>query len=122
VRTALKARVGRCEVCGRPRNVRDLAAHEIGRARGGVRQKALDQLYALLVVCRCPDFATGCDCHRLTQAEPEARQLARLSLSRPEDYDLPAFLALTRPNAPLRILPAEIEAEIACLRLLRGDQ
>lgn len=119
VREALKARVRRCEVCLERREPWQLAAHEIGLARGGLRQKALDQLYALLLVCRSP-FPV--DCHRLTQNEPEARQLARLRLSRPQDYDLTAFLRLTRPNAPLRLLPADVEAEIDYLRLLRGDR
>ncbi len=110
VREALRQR-GRCEVCCLTgRLPEQLAVHEI--ARSALRQKALDQRYAVLVVCRGPDFIRQTDCHRAVQDEPEARQLARLLVCRPEDYNLPAYLKLTRPGAPRRITEAEVTAEL----------
>lgn len=90
-RDALKARVGRCEVCFHdPRRVRsgfiawNLSVHEI--ANGANRQKALDKAYAVLVVCPL--------CHEKLGGKgeyPESRQLAMLRRSRPGDYDLAAY-------------------------------
>lgn len=112
-RVALR-QLGVCEVCAR-RNLLpgDLAVHEI--ANGPLRQKALDLTYAVLVVCRHPDFRSQTDCHRTVQNEQEARQLARICVFRPWDYNLPAYLHLTRPAAPRRISEAEVSHEMARL-------
>ena len=99
------------------RDAEFLAGHEI--ANGPLRQKALDKRYAVLVVCRYPYFRTQRDCHRLVQNEPEAKQLARLWLSRPDDYDLVAYLELTRPNAPLRIEQWEVDRWVTVI--LEGE-
>lgn len=82
-----------------------LAVHEI--ARGPLRQKALDQLYAVLVVCGV--------CHeRLGSRKkwPESKQLAVLKCSRPQDYDLEAYCRLVNENAPYRITEDEVDAYI----------
>jgi len=110
VRAALRRR-GVCEVCCRRGLLPEmLAVHEI--ANGPLRQKALDLTYAVLVVCRQPDFRSQTDCHRTVQNEPEPRQLARICVFRPEDYNLPAYLRLTRPQALRRISEAEVMAEL----------
>lgn len=90
-RRALVARVGRCECCGfdpqrvRPGMIRwEIRCHEI--ARGVHRQKALDKRYAILVVCP--------PCHDDVDGWSEARQLAVLRRSRPQDFDLDAYNAL----------------------------
>ena len=99
VREALRAEVSRCEICGKTGGRRDV--HEI--SRGAHRQAALDKRFALLLVCR--------SCHNdLGSAEswPESRQLAILATRREIDFDLPAYLELTRPGAPRRIEMADI--------------
>jgi excisionase family DNA binding protein len=106
VRDGLRESVGLCEVCGSLPyfgNVAALDVHEI--SRGVHRQKSLDKLFALLVVCRL--------CHdKLGDAGqwPEARQLALLAERRLLDWDLQAYLELTNPRAPRRI---EIEEVVA---------
>jgi hypothetical protein len=111
IRAALLSAAGKCEICGHsPRHpwrnktieCSQLCVHEI--ARGPCRQRALDQLYAVLVVCGF--------CHELVGDKskwPEARQLAVLRKRRPQDYELAAYLELTSPRAPLRIEPHEVE-------------
>jgi len=98
VRDALRAK-GRCEVCGR--RDRQLDVHEI--SRGVHREKALDKLFALLLVCR------GCH-EELGSAAvwPEARQLALLAEERLHDWDLVAYLNMTNPRAPKRIELEEV--------------
>lgn len=99
VRDSLRQSVGRCEVCDCEYfagSVTPLDVHEI--CRGVHRQKALDKLFALLVVCRW--------CHEtLGSAKewPEARQLALLAERRLHDWDLEAYLMLTSPRAMRRI-------------------
>ena len=96
IRDALRESVGRCEVCDKHQSYYPLDVHEI--ARGVHRQKSLDKLFALLVVCR--------SCHgSLDSAKewPEARQLAVLAERRLYDWDLTAYLELTSPKAPRRI-------------------
>jgi len=109
-RETLKHEVGRCEICGHdPNRVRPgwvswvLHVHEI--ARGSHRQKALDKPFAVLVVCY------RCHSERLdSRAEwPEARQLAALKVSRPQDYDLPAFNTLVG-YGPRRVTQADVDA------------
>jgi hypothetical protein len=100
IRDGLRERVGRCELCGK-RN-RPLACHEI--SRGPLRQKSLDRVECILVVCPA--------CHELLGDKarwPEARQLAVLRKSRPGDYDLVAYNELVNPRAPNRITQAEVE-------------
>ena len=104
-RQQLIARVRRCEVCGRQPWLWDwyLCVHEI--ARGTNREKAIDQAYAVLVVDH--------KCHEELGSKkewPVSRQLWALRRSRPQDFDLAAYLALAHPNAPLAITPEEIDA------------
>ncbi len=113
VRDALKAEVCMCEVCLRKRDPEQLAGHEI--ANGPLRQKCLDLRFALLVVCREPIWRTREECHRTVQNEPEARQLARLWLSRDYDFDLAAYNNLVNPRAPERITQDEVDVEIELL-------
>jgi ribosomal protein S14 len=98
VRDALRT-LGHCEICGDSRSHLDV--HEI--CRGSYRQAALDKPFALLLVCR--------KCHEeLGSAKewPEARQLSVLAKSRPSQFNLLAYLALTSPKAPRRIEIEEI--------------
>jgi len=109
LKAALVAKVGKCEICGHdPSRVRRgqiawaLHKHEI--ARGPNRSKAAVERYAVLLVCFL--------CHEQLssrKAWPEARQLAVLKRSRPEDYDLQAYNALVG-RGPERITEAEVEA------------
>ena len=111
VRKALIATVGKCEVCGaspkrlirQPAELNQLCVHEI--ARGPLRQKALDKPYACLVACfYCNQYLL----HDRTEW-PEARQLARLRKSRPDDYDLGAYNLLVNERAPNRITQDEVD-------------
>ncbi len=113
-RELLVQEVGCCEICGhdpltiRPGNIRwNLYCHEI--ARGADRLKALDKRFAILVVCH------HCHMEWLDDAKewPEAHQLASLKKSRPEDYDLTAYLRLKNPNAPAAITQDEVDAWLA---------
>lgn len=87
--------LGECEICGTARGQLDV--HEI--CRGVYREAALDKPFALLLVCR------RCHEDKLSSAEewPESRQLAVLAKSRPKDFSLADYIALTSPNAPRRI-------------------
>jgi len=78
-----------------------LDVHEI--ARGVHRQKALDKLYALLVVCRWCHEPLG-DARQWS----EPKQLALLAQRRLYDWDLEAYLMLTSPRAPKRIELEEV--------------
>ena len=117
IRDNLRQSVGRCEVCDRAYftgSVTPLDVHEI--SRGVHRQKSLDKLFALLVVCRW--------CHdQLGDARQwsEARQLALLAERRLCDWDLEAYLMLTSPKAMKRI---EIEEVIEHMKpeLLKVDE
>lgn len=116
VRNSLRESVGKCEVCERAYyhgSVTPLDVHEI--ARGVHRQKALDKLYALLVVCRWCHESLG-DARQW----PEAKQLALLAERRLHDWDLSAYLELTSPRAPRRI---EIEEVVQYMeeKLLKVD-
>jgi hypothetical protein len=108
-RKGLIEEVGRCEVCGHnPDRMKTghvqwtLVVHEI--ARGEHREKALDQRCAVLVLC------WRCHAERIHGPEewPQARQLAVLRRSRPEDYDLEGFNALVG-YGPRRITDKEVE-------------
>jgi hypothetical protein len=70
-----------------------------------LREKALDKLFALLVLC------WWCNGDVVTDKSewPEARQLALLLAAAPEHYDLAAYLRLTNPRAPLRIEQYEVD-------------
>jgi ribosomal protein S14 len=106
IRDALRA-LGRCEICGTTRGQFDV--HEI--CRGVHRAAALGKPFALLLVCR------KCHEEKLSQASeyPEARQLACLAKSRPSQFSLTDYLALTSPNAPRRIEIHEV------LKWLEGE-
>lgn len=104
-RAGLIASVGECEACGcSPSNKKGrmaeqtkLAVHEI--ACGSHRQKALDQPYAVLVLCwQCNSGPF----HNRAQW-PESRQLSLLAQKRPKDFNLTAYLELTSPCAMRRI-------------------
>lgn len=109
-REEFKARVRRCEYCLKSREPEMLCCHEI--ARGGLRRKALMAPYAILVLCREPNWRTGEDCHKIVGEWPQARQLALLYLTRSGDYSLAAFNELVNPNAPLRITQDEVDVHI----------
>lgn len=111
IRDALIRKVGECEICGaspsRPKhglpwNCSQLCCHEI--ANGPHRQAALDKPFAILVLC------WNCNGQKVTDKGkwPEARQLAVLARSRPEDFDLAAFCRLINPNAPDRVTLQEV--------------
>lgn len=108
IRDALKARVGRCEFCLKPREPHLLACHEI--ANGSHRNKALDKPFAILVVCKEPWGKPPC--HATVQSWSEAKQLALLYLVRSSDYDLAAFNRLVNERAPERITQSEVNHEI----------
>ena len=107
-RRELVAWVRHCEICGHdPERVERggvrwmLCCHEI--ARGPLRLKALDQRYALLILCyRCHMARVHGD-----ELWLEARQLAVLKKSRPEDYDLAAYNKLVG-YGPKRITEADV--------------
>ena len=111
-RDYLVAAVGECEHCGcSPTNrqgrmpaLTRLAVHEI--ASGVHRQKALDKPYAVLVLC----WECNSGPFQNRGEWSEARQLALLAKRRPKDFDLPAYLELTSPNAPRRIEIHEVLA------------
>ena len=105
IRDGLRESVGCCELCGRS-SWNQLDVHEI--SRGVNRQKSLNKLFALLVVCR--------PCHDLLGSAkewPEARQLALLAEKRLWDWDLDAYLLLTSPRAPRRIELHEVVAHMS---------
>lgn len=109
VRLALIERIGRCECCGKRFPLNMLACHEI--ANGAFRQRALDQEYALLVLCN------GCHLGHV-QSEPKARQMARLYLSDSPRYNLPAYWALIcRREYPSQ---AEVDEQIEFLMTIGG--
>lgn len=112
VRTYLIAESKACMICGasernlkhHPRETNQLCCHEI--ANGPYRQKALDQPYAILVLC------WHCNQHEVEDKAkwPEARQLALLRDRMSANYDLTAYNHLINPNAPRRIEPHEVDA------------
>lgn len=102
-RTNIAAEIKRCELCGRERSGWGFSVHEI--ARGPNRLKALDKRYAVLVLCE------GCHNRRIhngVEKWPEARQLAMLKRSRPDDLDLPAYNKLVG-YGPERITMEDLE-------------
>lgn len=110
IRREMVLNVGRCEMCGHdPTNPKagaiawQLDCHEI--ANGPHRQKALDKPFALLVLC------WWCNSEEATDKTkwPEARQLAALKRSRPQDYNLAAYNALVG-HGPNRITEDEVMA------------
>jgi excisionase family DNA binding protein len=105
VRDGLRESVGCCELCGRS-SWNQLDFHEI--SRGVDRQKSLDKLFALLVVCRTCHESLGS-----AKEWPEARQLAVLAEKRLLDWDLTAYLELTSPRAPKRIELKEVVAHMS---------
>ena len=92
--------LGACEICGTTRGRFDV--HEI--CRGVHRAAALDKPFALLLVCR------RCHDDKLSSASewPESRQLAALARSRPSEFSLADYIALTSPKAPRRIEIMEV--------------
>lgn len=109
-RDALIAERGECENCGRSpgctrgqwSRLSQLCVHEI--ANGPYRQKALDKRFATLVLC------WGCNGGAFEDKSiwPEARQLALLLQSRPQDFDLESYNFLINPCAPRRIEKHEV--------------
>jgi len=102
---------GKCELCGTSPHRRIYPIEELNRlccheiANGPNRLKALDQAYALLVLC------WNCNGNVVTDKSewPEARQLALLKSKRPDDFCLVSYNRLVNPNAPRRIEPYEVE-------------
>lgn len=88
-RSELKARVAKCEWCGR--RDKGLCVHEILRGYG-LREQALDKAFAVLVLCD--------DCHFLMSGRAWAEQLAIMRRSRCEDFNLAAFHNLARRVKP----------------------
>ncbi len=72
---------------------------------GPLRQKALDQVYALLVTCWHCNGSVVTD----KRVWPEARQLAVLLQHAPENYDLAAFCRLANEHAPHRVTQSEVD-------------
>jgi hypothetical protein len=104
VRDALRS-LGRCEWCSTDRHKLDV--HEV--ANGASRGAALDQLYALLLLCRrCHD-----DLHRLPKDAAVCIGLALIRNSRPEHYSLDSFYKITA-----RRWPDESTVEIWWRRIL----
>jgi hypothetical protein len=111
VSTALIRELGYCEACGHsPRNPwRDkpvqcsvLTPQEIGR--GKYRKDCQGKRFAILCAC------WFCNTEELTKASiwPVERQLCLLKHSRPQDFDLKAFVSLLRPHAPNWITEADV--------------
>lgn len=117
MREALVAKVGCCMMCGaRPVKGSDwpghrLCVHEI--ANGPLRQKCLDHLPSLLVLCWSCNGGPAND----ASDWPEARQLALIKVLDPERYDLKAHNALVNPRAPLRITEKEVSHYADALRI-----
>lgn len=119
MRRALVAQVGHCELCGHdPRRPRlgkvcwALACHEI--LNGALRQKCLDKRHSLLCLC------WWCNSNVVTDKKlwPEARQLAALLKSRPQDYDLAAHNLLANPMAPQRVTQEEVDGFLTARSIL----
>jgi hypothetical protein len=104
------ATVGRCECCLLPAPVMNLCCDEICRGNG-LRQKALDKPFALLVV--------RVDHHDRIQPWSRAKRLALLYLARSTDYDLDAFHELTCRRFPSQ---DEVDAEIENLLNERNER
>lgn len=85
-----------------PRECSRLCVHEI--ANGPNRQKALDQPYALLVLC------WWCNSEVVTDKRewPEARQLSLLKRRAPDNYDLTAYNTLVG-RGPNRITEEDVD-------------
>ncbi len=100
--------VRHCEICSHAPERSEwkirgkLCCHEI--SNGPLRQKSLDKAYAILVLCG--------DCNEDEVEDkakwPQARQLAVLKKSRPDDYDLAAFNALVG-YGPDRITESDVD-------------
>ena len=104
----LLAEIFQCELCGhdptRPRPGQvgwALHAHHI--MRGPLRQKSTGKRFATLVLC------FWCHTERIHGNEywPEARQLAVLKRSRPEDFDLDGYNKL-KGQGPSRVTEHDI--------------
>lgn len=80
-REDFKTRLSKCEVC-RTADCHDL--HEL--VPGYVRQKALDQEYAILGCCR--------SCHDFLETLTIPHQLAFLLLARPNNFDIERYYCL----------------------------
>lgn len=83
-RQNLRERVGRCEMCLRPKSPENLDVHEL--VPGSSRSKALDKVFAVLCVCR--------PCHNDIERLTIPNQLAYLYISRPTDFELPLYYEL----------------------------
>ena len=91
-RDELIAEVNRCEYCGIHRA--SLIVHEI--ARGPDREAALNQRYAVLVLCQwCHDSL-----HRMAGDDQRALGLALIRRNRPWDFSLGSYWSLTGRQFP----------------------
>lgn len=118
-REDFRREIGECELCGHhPRNrwpdkpiqCSVLTVHEIARGNG---QRRKSETYRGGVLCAC----WFCNSVTFDDAEewPIARQLALLKTRRPEDYDLKAFVALIRPDAPQWIVEDQVTECLATI-------
>lgn len=105
-----------CMVCGAcpgkphrnlPSELSSLSVHEIHSGSGN-RNKCLDKLYGLLVLCWLHN-------QEMTDRKkwPESRQLAVLKQKAPDNYDLVAYNAMVNVRAPNRITTEEVNQWVA---------
>lgn len=104
-RREYRERIGKCDACG---TTQRLSLHELGLARGPNREKFLMEPCGLLCLCLADIAACIEGCHTIWDKRPEVDQLALLYDRRPDAFDLPRFLFLTRATAPNRITATEI--------------
>ena len=100
-RAAFRERVQFCEWCG---NL-GMQIHEI--ANGASRSAALDQLYAVLLLCD--------SCHKELHKMPKAAALAVLQISRPFEFNLLRFWQLTS-----RCYPDRASVDVWVRRFTKG--
>lgn len=110
VRIDLIERAGECMACHRFSVIGSvdyehgpLACHEI--LSGPLREKTLDQVCSLLVLC------WDCNSNKFTDRElwPVPRQLALLKAWFPDNYDLQLFNKLRNENAPNYVEQSEVD-------------
>jgi len=125
LRRRLVNEAGCCMACGHssrnpnpnlPLQMSKCACHEIYRGTAG-RPLSLDKPFAILVLC------AWCNVHQFTDRVkwPESKQLALLSIKRPDLYNLAAYCQLVNPRAPSRITEEEVEQWRSILKLTHQD-
>lgn len=102
-RADFRERMQLCEWCGKP----GTEIHEI--ANGASRSAALDQLYAILLLCA--------SCHKELHAMPKAAALAVLQISRPFEYSLAGYWRLID-----RMHPDQAAVDHWVRRITKGER